>query len=205
MRLELDGVSILLDGLCSPAEPYLGTPEELYKVLLKEPVHLLAFTHGHQDHFSAALVSTYRKQTLRPILGPENLPYVTDISAMSVGGVKITPVPSRHIGKVEKGLQHVSFIIEGSKCVWFLGDASPLQWQGREDLPRPDVLIAPYAYGLSESAWRFTCGLTKELVMLHLPKRENDPYGLWPMVDTVTGKSCPIGLHIPELGESVSI
>lgn len=202
--LKLDGVSILLDGLCGQVGPYLATPAAVQEQLLKEPAHLLAFTHGHLDHYSEALVSTYRKQTLRPILGPENLPYVTDSKPMSVGGVKITPVPSRHIGKVDKNLRHYSFLIEGSKRIWFPGDASPLQWQGREDIPKPDVIIGPYAWCLTESAWRATCALTKDFVLLHMPERNNDPALLWPAVEAVTKKEHSV-LHLLEIGHTLNL
>jgi len=147
--LKMDGVTILLDGLCERVEGYLPTPGAIAEQLLVSPPDLLAFTHRHADHCSEALLLPYRKQNLRPILGPELL----HMGAVNVGNVTITPIASRHLGKVEPGLQHVSFIIEGSRCVWFMGDAAPIQWKNRTDLPWPDVLIAPYAYGNTKAAW----------------------------------------------------
>ena len=199
--LKLDGVSILLDGLSDRVEGYLPTPAAISEQLLTTPPDMLAFTHFHADHCSETLLFPYRKQNLRPILGPELL----HMGVVNVGNVKIKPIESRHIGKVEPGLQHVSFIIEGSKCVWFLGDASPLQWKNRTDLPRPDVLIAPYAYANSKTAWDLSCSLTKRMVILHLPERDQDPYNLWNAVEQITAGESAMQLWIPEMGERIVI
>ena len=198
--LEMDGVSILLDGLADRVEGYLPTPESIADRLLENPPDVLAFTHYHADHCSEALLLPYRKQNLRPIFGPESL-YAGN---MKCGEVTITPVESRHLGRTEPGLQHVSFIIQGSKCVWFMGDAAPLQWKNRSDLPKPDVLIAPYAYGNTESAWNLTCNLTKQVVLLHLPDREKDTYNLWKAVENIACKDTSAKLWIPQIGEQIS-
>ena len=195
----MDGVAILLDGLCDRVEGYLPTPGAIAEQMLVSPPDLLAFTHRHADHCSDALLFPYRKQNLRPILGPELL----HMGAVKVGNVKITPIASRHLGKVEPGLQHV--IIEGSRCVWFMGDAAPIQWKNRTDLPRPDVLIAPYAYGNSKAAWDLSCSLTNKMVMLHLPERNQDPYGLWSAVEQTTAGESTMQLWIPEMGERILI
>lgn len=199
--LTMDGVSILLDGLADRVEGYLPTPAEMAEELLVDPPDLLAFTHYHKDHCSDALLLPYRKQNLRPVLGPELL----HKGAVQMGGVTITPVASRHLGKVEPDLQHVSYIIKGSKCVWFMGDAAPLQWKDRSDLPRPDLLIGPYAYANTKSAWELTKGLTDKVLLLHLPPRQADPYGLWDSVEQTVANGENITLWIPEIGEKVRI
>ena len=199
--LKLDGVSILLDGLCDRGESYLPTPPAIADRLLVNPPDLLAFTHCHADHCSEALLLPYRKQNLRPILGPESL----YMGRVRVGEVTIMPVESRHLGKVEPGLQHVSYIIEGSQCVWFVGDAAPIQWKNRNDLPHPDVLIAPYAYGNTKAAWELSCSLTDRMVLLHLPPRKADPYGLWNAVEQTVGNGKDSSVWIPEIGEKICV
>ena len=199
--LKMDGVSILLDGLCDRVEGYLPTPPAIADRLLVNPPDLLAFTHCHADHCSEALLLPYRKQNLRPILGPESL----YMGRVRVGEVTIMPVESRHLGKVEPGLQHVSYIIEGSQCVWFVGDAAPIQWKNRNDLPHPDVLIAPYAYGNTKAAWELSCSLTDRMVLLHLPPRKADPYGLWNTVEQTVGNGKDSSVWIPEIGEKICV
>ena len=198
--LKLDGVSILLDGLCDRIEGYLPTTPEIARQLQENMPDLLAFTHYHKDHCSRALLSQYRKKNLRPILGPESLSQ----GVVQVGKVTVTPVASRHIGKIEPGLEHVSYVVQGSKCIWFVGDAAPIQWKNRTDLPKPDAIIAPYAYGNTQSAWELTCSLTDQVVLLHLPEKAQDPYGLWEVVEMTT-KNTAAKLWIPAVGETFTI
>ena len=197
--LKLDGVSILLDGLCDRVEGYIPTPPAVAQQLLDNPPDLLAFTHYHKDHCSRALLSPYRKENLRPILGPECL----SNGAVQVGEVTITPVASRHLGRIEPGLEHVSYIVEGSRCIWFMGDAAPSQWKNRADLPKADVLIAPYAYANTPTSWELTRTLAEKIVLLHLPEKEKDPYGLWEGVEAaVTGSA---NTWLPAIGETIAI
>ena len=201
--IELDGVRILLDGFCTGHGAYLATPPAMRDQLLADPPDMLAFTHEHPDHFDALSAEYYHKQTLRPVLGPEHLPCGTTSRGIAHGFVSILPIKSRHIGKEYFHVPHVSYAINGSKSVWFLGDAVPSQWHGIDR--KCHVLIAPFAYALSESAWRMTCELAEHVVLVHMPLRENDPARLWPQVEAVTGASCPVHLHIPAIGETVEI
>ncbi|MBR5155277.1 MAG: MBL fold metallo-hydrolase [Clostridia bacterium] len=194
--IKIDGMSILLDGVCDELAPYLGTPENIREELTLQFPDIVAFTHKHKDHFDESYAEYYEKKTLRPIYGSE-MPF-----SEKIGNVTLTPVLSRHIGKVE--LLHASFVISGSKCIWFMGDASPLVLKEMGNMPKPDVVIVPYAYAITESAWRMTKGLGADaIVLIHLPLPENDTYGLWKTVEEVTqGDSC---LYIPKLGESIFI
>ena len=201
--LELDGVKILLDGFCTGHGPYLATPADLRERLFLDPPDMLAFTHEHPDHFDAQMAEQYHKQTLRPVLGPENLPCGTTSRGISRGFVSVLPIKSRHIGKENFHVPHVRYAITGSKSVWFLGDAVPSQWHGIDR--KCHVLIAPFAYALSDSAWRMTCELEDHVVLVHMPLREHDPAKLWPQVEAVTGASCPVHLHIPAIGETIEI
>ena len=201
--LELDGVRMLLDGFNRSVGPYLATPQNICQQLFREMPDLLAFTHGHEDHFHDALVAQYRNQTLRPVLGPENLPYGTTTRGVALGGVSIQPVKSRHLGKEFYHIPHVSYVVRGSKTVWFLGDAAPGQWHDLRE--KADVIIAPFAYGLSDSAWHLTCEMADTVILVHMPLRENDPANLWQQVENITGKHCPVVLHMPEIGENIVI
>lgn len=192
--LRLDGVSILLDGVCGTLPPYEGIPAELRARLTAEFPDVLAFTHRHEDHYDDAYAQAYQAATLRSPLGPES-----SLSGQ-VGNVKIRGVPTRHLGKMD--IPHAGFIIEGSQCVWFTGDASPMSWKRLEGLPRPDVAIITYAFAITDSAWRAVQGWgAKEIILLHLPPRHNDAYGLWDAVETTT-QMAPC-LKIPAVGETI--
>ena len=203
--LRLDGVSILLDGVCREVKPYLATPDGERKRLSACWPDVLAFSHTHDDHFDPVFAASYQKQTNGVILCPEEIPGCAVMNRpVTVGSVRITPVESRHIGKAGTTARHVSFIIEGSQCVWFLGDASPLQWKRMEALPRPDVLMVPFAYAATASAWQSTKQLgAKKNIILHLPMRKEDPAALWTAVISAAGEDPD--LLIPELGETLNL
>ncbi len=201
--LKLDGVSILLDGVCREVKPYPATPPEERALLSKCYPDVVAFTHSHKDHYDPAYVAGFEKQTGGVILGPEGLPGVSaSMKPLERGGVTVIPVSSRHIGVAGKTVSHASFIIKGTSCIWFLGDASPSLWRNREDLPRPDVLMVPYAYAATPAGWAATKALgAKRIVLLHMPNRGEDTLGLWEAVET-TVKGDEI-LHIPAMGETL--
>ena len=84
-----------------------------------------------------------------PVLGPDQVAQALpgkDVSGscLTVGGVGITPVPTRHIGKASQTTSHFSFVIEGSHRVWFMGDATPAQMAQLAPYGKPDVLIVRY-------------------------------------------------------------
>lgn len=184
--LELDGVTILLDGVCREVKPYPATPLEERDALQRRFPDVIAFTHAHKDHYDPAFAALYQKQTGGVILGPMSLPGCTaTMEDTVVKGVYILPVPSRHIGLAGKDVDHASFIVQGSRCVWFLGDAAPMQWRGK-DLPKPDVVVVPYAYANTPSGWAAAKALGAEhVVLLHMPNREEDTIGLWDAVNAV--------------------
>ena len=183
--LKLDGISVLLDGVCREVKPYPATPPEIKEQLLEELPDVVAFTHAHKDHYDPAFASAYQGKTGRVIFGPWLSGCQTTMECTRVGRVRIIPLSSRHIGVAGKTTDHVSFILEGSQCVWFLGDAAPSVWRQKDALPKPDVLIAPYAYATTAAAWSITQGLgAREIVLLHMPNREADSLGLWNAVES---------------------
>lgn len=199
--LEMDGVSILLDGVCAEAKPYLVTPDAVRQQLLRQPPDAVAFTHTHADHYDGLFVSDYLQKSAGPVLGPAELPYSLR-EAVEIGKVTIMPVPSQHLGKTEK-IPHYSYVIKGSRCVWFMGDASVQSWPARNDLPHPDVLIAPYSYAVGHG-WKVTKELSPSVVvLLHLPLRSADPFGLWEAVEQTVGNDRRPQLLIPGLGEMI--
>ena len=201
--LTLDGVSLLLDGVCNRVEAYLATPEQIRRQLLESPADGVAFSHSHSDHYDASFVAAYLEKTAGPIIGPADIPFCTE-QVCQIKGVRVTPVKSRHIGKVEQA-GHCSFVIEGSACVWFTGDAAPAQWHNRSDLPKPDVLIAPYAYAIG-LGWEQTKALgAKKVVLLHLPERSEDVYGLWNSVESTIGSAPSPEVYIPQMGEEIHL
>ena len=184
--LKLDGVTILMDGVCREVKPYPATPPEIKERLTDTMPQIVAFTHNHKDHYDPGFAAKALQKN-GVIFGPADCHGTME--AKSVNPVRITPIPSRHIGAAGKTTLHVSFLIEGTKCIFFTGDAAPSQWHNI-DLPKPDVLIVPYAYCNTPSAWAATCAMGAEtVVLLHMPNREEDSIGLWSAVEETVGKS----------------
>ena len=201
--LKVDGISLLLDGVGREVKPYPATPSDLWETLLQESVDGLLITHRHKDHYDATFVSEYVQKTAGPVIGPADIPF-TGQEPTKIGAVHILPVKSRHIGKPDP-IEHMSFILQGSKCIWFTGDASPLQWAKENNLPKPDVLIAPYAYAIG-TGWQVTKELNpKTLVLLHLPKKENDIAGLWDAVERTLSLGEGPQILIPDIGETMTL
>lgn len=198
----MDGVTILLDGVSRQVGSYLATPPGEKSMLSDSWPDVLAFTHCHKDHYDPDFAALFQKQTNGVILGPEDLPGCkATTEPIQIKGVKITPVKSRHIGKVGQTVSHYSFWIEGTKRAWFLGDASPLQWKNIA-LPKPDVVIVPYAYIITPSAWKWTKDLgADQIVLLHMPDRQNDPDGLWNAVADVVDTK----IHTPDMGVCINM
>lgn len=207
--LKLDGVMIALDGVCLEVPPYQAAPPAERDRLLAAPPDLLAFTHDHADHFDPNFASEFQKRTLRPILGTDQVARALPGCRVSEDGlrirnVRITPVTTRHIGKSCLTTNHVSFIIEGSKCIWFAGDATPTQLGGITGFPKADILIAPYAYVTTGVALHTLQVLQpKHLVLTHMPLRSHDPHGLWAAVDAMLPK-ISIPVSIPGISETLS-
>lgn len=209
--LELDGRTILLDGVCGGAGPYLPTPPALLDALTARRPDLAAFTHAHPDHLDPdAMADCLYAWGGAPVLGTREVenalsPWpVTAGEGVSTGPVAVTPVPSRHIGAAYRKTEHQSLLIEGSRRLLFAGDGAPTQWEGSPI--RPDVLLAPFAYAATEAAWRVVEGLAPErVVLLHLPARDNDPEGLWGAVERTLSRHRDIPVTIPEMGERVEI
>lgn len=209
--LELDGVSVLLDGICGGAGPYLPTPPDILDKLIRRPVRLAAFTHAHPDHFAPfALEECLYAWGGVPVLGTRDAacalsPWsVTVGERVAAGPVTVTPIPSRHIGAAYRKLEHNSLLVEGSRRCLFLGDAAPTQWEGWNG--RPEVLFAPFAYVTTEAGWRIVENLApRRLILLHMPARDNDPEGLWSAVEAMLSCRRTIPVTIPEIGETVTI
>ena len=197
--LKLDGVTILMDGVCREVNPYPATPPEVKAELMADMPDVVAFTHAHKDHYDPVFAAEALRRN-GVVFGPANCHGTMEQG--KVGAVRITPIKTRHIGAAGKDTAHASFVIEGSCCVWFTGDASPSQWS-RMQLPKPDVLMMPYAYCNTPSAWESTKSLgAKIMVLLHMPMSETDELGLWTAVrNTVNDKN----LYIPDMNSWTEI
>ena len=192
----MDGVKILFDGVSKALYPYNGTPDEIRRELEGDLPDILAFTHMHDDHYDASFTEHYKKMTKRAVYSPEN------VYSVETNAIKLEMIETRHIGKSD--VPHVSYFLEGSKCVWFMGDASPTALKKFENMKKPDVLIAPYSFANTSLGWQVANETGAEkIVILHLPDKANDEYDIWNMVFETAGND--MRLIIPNIGQTISI
>ena len=195
MLLETNGVSILLDGVCGHISPYFATDDIMLQYITDNPPNVLAFTHRHIDHFDMKFAKYYEDNNFGQVLLPE---YPCDID---MSGVNICSVSTRHIGKNDT--LHCSYIIHSDEKVWFMGDASPLSLKDFDCFSKPDLIIVPFAYALSDFSWKKTKSVgAKKIVMVHMPEKSKDEFGIWDTVLKVTNSDdC---LVIPDLREQLN-
>ena len=193
--LLLDRIRILIDGVANEFSPYQGTPEEIRRSLEKDIPDVIAFTHLHEDHYDCDYAD-YCIKAHKKIITPG---YTTSVET---DNVRIKTINTRHIGKSD--VPHVSYVITGSKCVWFMGDASPLSLKKFKKDTKPDVLIAPFAFANTDSGWHIAKETgAKKIIILHLPAPSADEYGLRDAVLKTTGND--ERLIIPEIGQITAI
>lgn len=206
--LKLENATILLDGVCREVYPYLCTPSSLQEELLFTKPDVVAFTHHHKDHFDLGFVRKYREQYGHPVMGTQQMtqlyPGAVSFRQCAAGeNWKLSAIQTRHLGKEGMTTEHRSYVVEADRCVWFMGDASPVQMKLLDAYPRPDVLIVPYAYLVTLSAIQAVENLhPKQVVLVHMPLREQDPDGLWQMI-VPARELLGDRLLIPELGQTI--
>ncbi len=194
--IEAENSKILIDGVTKPYSYYEGTPISLLEKLLMSPPDVLVYTHCHSDHFDRGFAESYKKATGRQYLLPA-------FSANEdLGDIKIEGIPTRHIGKCDES--HLSFTITGEKCVWAVGDASPDDLK-KKNLPKPDVVILPFAYFIGKRSWEYTKSLGAEkIILVHMPIKETDTKGIWQAVEDTLGNEKD-KVTILKIGETISI
>ncbi|MBO7217587.1 MAG: MBL fold metallo-hydrolase [Clostridia bacterium] len=193
--IKIDGLSILLDGVCETTENYLGTPDDIRGELETNFPDAVGITHRHSDHYDDRYATIYKNTTLRPILGSE-------CSRFEVGKVKFSAVSTRHLGKSNE--EHYSFIIEGSRRIFFMGDASPSELKKLLEFGVPDIIIVPFAYLNTDAALKMTkTANAKDIILVHMPDRNRDPYQIWEAVET-TIKYEKI-LYFTKIGDTITL
>lgn len=204
--LTLDDVRILLDGVCQEVKPYLATPPKIARDLIACPLDVALFTHNHPDHFDP----DYCRKIESPIYATQQvvneLPGIAQTGKTAViGKVKVSAVPTRHMGHYGKTTEHQSYVVEGSQVVWFLGDASPTELRKLAPFPKPDVLVIPYPYISTPAALKMVGEyLPCKIVLLHMPLENDDPEGIW-QSSNAGMEHLKAYLHLPGMGETLNL
>lgn len=208
--LRLDDKEILLDGVCREVKPYSATPQlELDRLMARWP-DAVAFTHSHEDHFDPAYAESYHAATGRMCISTAQAEMLYPQALCShreaeVGGVQLTAVPTRHLGRAGLDTEHCGFVVQGSRTLWFMGDGAPAQLKHYSPFAKPDVLVLPFAYLSTPAALRQVQEyLPCKVVLLHMPLPEYDDVGLWqavaPALDALKD-----WIVVPEMGQTITL
>ena len=193
--ITLDGVRIAIDGVCGAVAPYLETPVRLREYLQEKVPDAVGFTHLHPDHFHPGY-RDFCMQSATTLIMPGS-------SGGEVGPITVTPVPTRHLGKVEPELIHSSFLISGSQRVLFAGDASPAELKGVENV---DVLIAPYAWLTTNVGLKALKAIgARKFILVHMPGVDPDPYGIWESTRNGIIECTDVDVFIPAMGQEITL
>ncbi len=194
--IKTNGTSVLLDGICNPPLPYLAIPNEIKNEIISCLPNIVGFTHTHNDHFDNEFAEYFSKITGEKVIMTPNI-------CVQKGNVKVMSVKTRHLGKSD--VAHISFVVMAeNKCIWFSGDAAPVSLLGQSDLPKPDILIVPFAYVNTASSFNNTLKSgAKEIIVVHMPSKENDIYNIYQSVENVVNGNKSI--RIPKIGETICI
>ena len=121
---------------------------------------------------------------------------------LCLDNVKLTAIPTRHLGKSDA--LHFSFIIEGSRRIVFMGDASPSELSKLSAFSSPDLIIVPFAFLNTEATFKKLKAFgAKEIVAVHMPDPENDPYGIWETVKNTTKDENV--RHFSKIGDTITL
>lgn len=193
--IKSNGTSVLLDGFCTPPLPFLATPNEIKEEILSSLPNIVGFTHKHYDHFDADFADYYSKTTGEKVILEPDI-------CVQKGDVKVISVKTRHLGKSQ--VSHVSFVVLAeNKCIWFSGDAAPVSLLGL-GLPKPDILIVPFAYVNTESSLKNTLKSgASNILVVHMPNKENDAYNVYETVENTIKEKKEV--KILQLGETFYI
>ena len=197
--LTMDGTQLLLDGVCREVAPYLGTTPAQWQQLTSNLPAAVAFTHTHADHFHPDYAQVYKTATGGDCILPGRE------GECEVAKLRLAAVPTRHLGKAGGAENHCSYVVRGSKTLWFMGDAAPGQLKLMEKFPKPEVLVVPFGFLLSDSAIALVkTYLPCAIVLVHMPDKNHDPEGIWDAVAPGIHQLAEY-LYTPDLGETISL
>lgn len=218
--VEAEGRRFLLDGLHGqPPPPYCGMDPGWEKALFQDryPVDVVAFTHGHPDHFCPQVAARYLAAHPQSAVyaGPDVLEALRAQGIVNPcyawdgpgpGGLRA--IPTRHIGAQYRTAPHSSLYLPGREPLLFTGDASPASsnfFPGGAAL-QTHILAATFAFFIGPPFKRVVEQQIRpnRAYVLHLPLPQADTQGLARQIhENLAGCTLPVTLL--QLGQQVEL
>lgn len=218
--VEAEGRHFLLDGLHGrPLAPYCGMDPGWEKALFQDryPVDVVAFTHGHPDHFCPQVAARYLAAHPQSAVyaGPDVLEALRAQGIVNPcyawdgpGPGGLMAIPTRHIGAQYRTAPHSSLYLPGREPLLFTGDASPASsnfFPGGAAL-QTHILAATFAFFIGPPFKRVVEQQIRpnRAYVLHLPLPQEDSLGLARQIhENLAGCTLPVTLL--QLGQQVEL
>lgn len=218
--VEAEGRRFLLDGLHGqPPPPYCGMDPGWEKALFQDryPVDVVAFTHGHPDHFCPQVAARYLAAHPQSAVyaGPDVLEALRAQGIVNPcyawdgpGPGGLMAIPTRHIGAQYRTAPHCSLYLPGPEPLLFTGDASPASsnfFPGGAAL-QTHILAATFAFFIGPPFKRVVEQQIRpnRAYVLHLPLPQEDSLGLARQIhENLAGCTLPVTLL--QLGQQVEL
>lgn len=207
--VEANGLRFLLDGLHGqPPPPYCGMDPGWEAALFSSlpPADVVAFTHGHPDHFCPQVAARYLAARPQSAVyaGPDVL------AALRAQGIKnpcygwdgpgpggLRAIPARHIGAQYRTAPHSALYLPGPEPLLFAGDASPApaSFFPPGAAVETHILAAAFAFFIGPPFQRVVRQRIrpKRAYVLHLPLPQADELGLAGQIQqNIAGDPLPV-------------
>lgn len=218
--VEAEGRRFLLDGLHGqPPPPYCGMDPGWEKALFQDryPVDVVAFTHGHPDHFCPQVAARYLAAHPQSAVyaGPDVLEALRAQGIVNPcygwdgpGPGGLMAIPTRHMGTQYRTAPHCSLYLPGPEPLLFTGDASPAPsnfFPAGQRL-QTHVLAAPFAFFEENPLRRVVLQRIQpsRAYVLHLPLPQADTQGLAQQIQQNLA-GCSLPAIILQLGQQVEL
>lgn len=218
--VEAEGRLFLLDGLHGqPPPPYCGMDPGWEKALFQDryPVDVVAFTHGHPDHFCPQVAARYLAAHPQSAVyaGPDVLEALRAQGIVNPcygwdgpGPGGLMAIPTRHMGAQYRTAPHCSLYLPGPEPLLFTGDASPAPsnfFPAGQRL-QTHVLAAPFAFFEENPLRRVVLQRIQpsRAYVLHLPLPQADTQGLTQQIQQNLA-GCSLPAIILQLGQQVEL
>lgn len=218
--VEAEGRRFLLDGLHGqPPPPYCGMDPGWAKALFQDryPVDVVAFTHGHPDHFCPQVAARYLAAHPQSAVyaGPDVLEALRAQGIVNPcygwdgpGPGGLMTIPTRHMGAQYRTAPHCSLYLPGPEPLLFTGDASPAPsnfFPAGQRL-QTHVLAAPFAFFEENPLRRVVLQRIQpsRAYVLHLPLPQADTQGLTQQIQQNLA-GCSLPAIILQLGQQVEL
>ena len=218
--VEAEGRHFLLDGLHGqPPPPYCGMDPGWEKALFQDryPVDVVAFTHGHPDHFCPQVAARYLAAHPQSAVyaGPDVLEALRAQGIVNPcygwggpGPGGLMAIPTRHMGAQYRTAPHCSLYLPGPEPLLFTGDASPAPsnfFPAGQRL-QTHVLAAPFAFFEENPLRRVVLQRIQpsRAYVLHLPLPQADTQGLTQQIQQNLA-GCSLPAIILQLGQQVEL